>query len=239
MRLRPLALLGLAASTVVLSGCGTVHPGAAVTVGDSTVSLRTVDQTTQLYCQAYLDKIDQAGQVIPMRYMRQFVAASYAQRELGRQLAAYYGVDTTPEYGKFVASARQQFASKPTDVQDAAVTVESGDPYLQSIQLAVGAKLLEQEGHPTSDSKKQLARGKVATHDYLIDHPMTADPVLGMSFVDGDYQSDDADTSFALSKTATSGKADTPDAAYTNALPSSQKCGSGQASDAQAGQPAQ
>ena len=239
MSLRPLVALALAASTVLLSGCSDNRPGAAATVGGTIVSMHEVDDTTVLYCKAYLDTLAQGGQVIPMSLMRQYVAGSLAQKELGHQLATAYGVGTTPEYGNYMASVDQQFASKPSDVRDAATEVESGNAYLQSIELAIGQKLLGDEvgkTYPTSQAKKQLARGQQAAAEYVKSHPITTDPVLGITFDAGTFKaSGDTGTSFAVSPIATGGQTSQPSADYVNALPASQRCGTGEASD-QAGQ---
>ena len=236
MSLRPLVAVALAAGTVLLSGCsGDVSPGAAATVGGTTVSMHEVDDTTVLYCKAYLDTLDQGGQVIPMVLMRQYVAGSLAQKELGRQLGAAYDVGVTPEYGSFMASVQQQFAGKPADVRDAATEVESGNAYLQSIELAIGQKLLGDKvggTYPTSQSKQQLARGQQAARDYVKSHPIKVDPVLGITFDGSSFQAaDSSGTSFAVSPVATGGQASQPTADYINALPASQRCGTGQATD--------
>ena len=163
---RSVSLVGLALAGLLLSGCASlgIHPGSAAVVGDETLSMRRINTTTQLYCQAYEPQIS-AGQPapVPMRYLRQFVAASLAQRLLGQQLADQYGVQPAAAYAQQVTKVSQPFASAPSDQRDAVVDVEAGDPYLQNVQIAVGQKLLAESGQTNADDKAALQRGQVAT----------------------------------------------------------------------------
>ena len=142
---RPVGLVGLALTALVLSGCGAstgLHPGSAVVVGDESLSMSKIDDTTQRYCEAYTPQITQSSQRVPMRFLRQFVAASLSQRLLGEQLAAQYDVQPTSQYAQQVTKVSQPFAAAAPELRDAVVDVEAGNPYLQTVQVAVGEKLL-------------------------------------------------------------------------------------------------
>jgi hypothetical protein len=231
---RPTALVPTAVLTLaglVLTGCGTslgIHPGSAVVVGDRSVSMHTVDSTSDLYCKAYLPTLRQqsSGQV-PMRYLRQFVAASLAERLLGEQLAQQYGVTPARGYRQNQTQVQQQFASTPQDQLDAVLKVEGGDPYLQNVQVAVGQQLTGDFGEANSDLKAAQERGQVATQDWLNEHTFSVDPALGVTIEDGRIKLQRDQTSVAVSSLAVAGAQQTgaPDPSYTSALTPAQVCG--------------
>jgi hypothetical protein len=229
---RPTALVGLALAGVVLSGCGIslgIHPGSAVVVGDRSLSMHKVDSTSSLYCQAYLPTLQQSsgGQQVPMRYLRQFVAASLAERLLGEQLAAQYDVSPAKGYQQKLAQVRQQFSSAPEDQLDAVLEVEGGDPYLQNVEVAVGQQLTGNFGEATADLKAAQERGQVASQDWLKDHTFTVDPALGVTLENGQIKLQRDQTSVAVSSLAVAGAKESggPDPSYTSALTPSQICG--------------
>jgi hypothetical protein len=226
---RPLMVAGLALLGVLVSGCGSlgIHPGSAAVIGDDTISMSKIDSTTTLYCRAYLPQLQQAGQKLPMRYLRQFVAASLAQRALGQQLAAEYGVQPTSDYATQQAQVAQQFSTAAPDVKQAVLDVEGGDPYLQNVQVAIGKKLLAASGSATTSVKAALQRGQVASQDWLRSHPSSIDPVFGQDVAGGAFTPVYDQTSYALSPLAQAGvrSASQPDPTYTSALPPSQLCG--------------
>jgi hypothetical protein len=227
---RSVTVAGLAVVGLLLSGCGGslgIHPGSAAVVGDDTISMDTINSTTTLYCRAYLPQLQQQGQKVPMRFLRQFVAGSLAERDLGEQLAAEYAVQPTSDYANQQTQVAQQFASAEPDVKQAVLDVEGGPPYLQNVQVAIGHKLLAESGNPTTKTKVALQRGQVATQDWLRSHSAIIDPVFGTSLASGALTQGYDQTSYALSPLAAAGVASAtqPDPTYTAALPPSQICG--------------
>ena len=229
---RSVGLAGLAAAGLVLSGCGAsmgIHPGAAAVIGDETISMNRIDTTTTRYCQAYEPQISQQSQRVPMRYLRQFVAANLSQRLLGQQLAAAYDVQPTSAYTQQVTKVEQQFASSSSTLRDAVVDVEAGGTYLSDVQVAIGQKLLAASGTSAPTAKAALQRGQVATQDWLKSHSISIDPVFGIAPDGGQFKAAPDQTSYPLSTLASQGAAaggaSQPDPAYTAALSPSQVCG--------------
>ncbi len=227
---RSVTVAGLAVVGLLLSGCGGslgIHPGSAAVIGDDTLTMDKIDGTTTLYCRAYLPQLQQQGQKLPMRYLRQFVAASLSQRDLGQQLADQYAVQPTSQYQDHLNQVAQQFATAAPDVKQAVLDVEGGSAYLQTIQVAIGEKLLAESGTPTTKTKAALQRGEVATQDWLRTHPVSIDPVFGVGVDGGAFQAVHDQTSYPLSALASAGAADTsqPDPTYTAALTPGQLCG--------------
>ncbi|MGA8248667.1 MAG: hypothetical protein WB797_17295 [Nocardioides sp.] len=228
---RSVALVGLAVVGLVLSGCGAsvgIHPGSAAVVGDESLSMSRIDDTTALYCKAYLPQIQQSStKLIPMRLLRQYVAASLSQRLLGEQLASEYDVRPTSQYTQRIDQIEQQFASASADAKKAVVDVEGGDAYLQTVQVAIGQKLLAASGRSAGSVKAALERGQVATQDWLTTHTIRIDPVFGVAVDGGQFKPATDQTSYPLSVLASQGASSTTqqDPAYVGALPPSQVCG--------------
>jgi hypothetical protein len=227
---RSVALAGLALVGLVLSGCSSIgiHPGSAAVVGDESLSMSKIDDTATLYCKAYLPQIQQSSTaVIPMRLLRQYVAASLSQRLLGEQLATQYDVQPGSQYTTRIGQIEQQFATAAPDAKKAVVDVEGGDPYLQTVQVAIGQKLLADSGQPPGTAKAALQRGEVATQDWLKTHSISIDPVFGVAVDGGTFKPVSDQTSYPLSALASQGAsgASQPDAAYVGALAPAQVCG--------------
>jgi hypothetical protein len=228
---RPVGVVGLALAGLALTGCGPslgIHPGSAVVVDDRSLSMSHIDTTSSLYCQAYTPTIQQQSSGgIPMRFIRQFVAASLTERLIGEQLAAQYDVKPAKGYAQSQAQVRQQFASAPEDQRDAVLDVEGGDPFLQNVQVAVGQQLTGNSGEATADLKAAQQRGQVATQEWLNDHSVEVDPVFGVGVEDGQVKLVRDETSYPVSALAVSGakSGSQPDAGYTSSLSPSQICG--------------
>jgi len=229
---RPVGVAGLALVGLALTGCGPslgIHPGSAVVVGDRNLTLSHIDSTSSLYCQAYVPIIQQQSQggAVPMRFIRQFVAASLTERLIGEQLADQYDVKPAKGYAQNQAQVQQQFSTKPKDQLDAVLDVDGGDPFLQNVQVAVGQQLTGNSGEADADIKAAQQRGVVATQDWLKDHSVEVDPVLGVALQDGQVKVVRDQTSYPVSALAVSGdkSSSQPDASYTGSLNPSQVCG--------------
>src|SRR4051812_2984539 len=137
----------VALSGLLLSGCGSlgIHPGAAATVGDRTVSMSTIDDTTTSFCKAYIaqSQTSQQGQSgpIPMGAFRSYVASSLSKRLLGEELVEQYSVQPASSYQAAVAQYQQALATAPADELAAVIKVAAADAYLQNVQVAIGQQL--------------------------------------------------------------------------------------------------
>jgi hypothetical protein len=228
-------LAGLATVGLLLSGCSSlgIHPGSAAVVGDETVSMSKIDDTTTLYCKAYVTQSQSSQQTqsgpLPMGTFRSFVAASLAKRALGDQLAQAYGVEPASGYQQQVTQLQQALASTPADQRDAVIEVAASDAYLQNVQVAIGEELTGVVGQADSEIKAALQRGQVATQDWLSHHKVYLDPVFGRSVGGGSFSTSSNQTSYPLSPLAKLGAQindqQAPPSSYTSQLPASQVCG--------------
>jgi peptidyl-prolyl cis-trans isomerase SurA len=140
----------LAAAVALLTGCGSLSPGTAVTVGDETITVDQVDDYTADYCEAIERQLEGEGQVVPNRYFRSGVAGQLALRSAAEQLADEYGVEAGSGYDQRVAELEQSVAMVDEDLREAVVEVESATAYVEAVQAAVGEQLLAQEGAAAS-----------------------------------------------------------------------------------------
>jgi hypothetical protein len=224
---RPLALVGLAAAGLVLTGCGSslgIHPGSAAVIGDESLSMSKIDHTSTLFCKVYVAQSQQSGP-LPMGAFRSFAAASLAKRLLGEQLAKQYAVQPASGYQHAVSQYQQALASSPADERDAAIEVAGADAYLQNVQVSIGQLLTGNQGQSNADLKAALARGQVATQDWLMRHHAFIDPVFGLAVDGGSFSQQKDDTSYALSTFAAQGAQAQPDSTYVSSLPAAQRCG--------------
>jgi hypothetical protein len=234
-RQRRVLALVVALAGLLLTGCGSslgIHPGAAATVGGGTLSMGKIDDTTTLYCQAYVAQSQQSQQAqsgpIPMGTFRSYVASSLSKRLLGQELADQYAVQPASGYQATVSQYEQALASAPADQRDAVVQVAAADAYLQNVQVAIGQQLTGNEGQSNEDLEAALQRGEVATQEWLNDNDASIDPVFGIAIDGGKFSPDRDQTSYPLSPLASAGAQSTgqqgPPDSYTSALPPSQLC---------------
>lgn len=229
--------LGVAAlAGLFLTGCGSslgVHPGSAEVIGDQTVSMSKIDDTTLLYCKAYVTSSQQSQQgqsgPEPMGLFRSFVAGGLAKRLLGSELADEYGVQPASGYQTQVSQIEQALASVPADQRQAVIDVAASDAYLQNVQVAIGQQLTGNSGTSDADTKAALQRGQVATQEWLDDHDAFIDPVFNISVDKGAFSRQQDQTSYAVSSLAKAGveaftSQQGPPDSYTSALPASQIC---------------
>jgi hypothetical protein len=231
---RRVALVGLAAAGLLLTGCGSslgIHPGAAVVVGDQSVSMSRIDHDSTLFCKVYITQSQSSSQAeqsgpIAMGSFRSFAASALAQRALGAQLAAVYDVKPASGYQQAVSSYQTALKEAPADQRDAAIEVAGASAYLQNIQVAIGQKLSGSTGASTAQVKADLARGQVATASWLNDHHADVDPVFGLAVNGGKFTPQRDQTSYPLSALASEGAqaSAAPNASYTSALTTAQIC---------------
>jgi hypothetical protein len=211
-----------------------IHPGAAATVGDRTVSMSKIDDETTLYCKAYVTSSQQSQQnqsgPIPLGLFRSYVASGLANRLLGQELADQYAVTPASGYQQQVSQIEQALASAPDDQRRAVLDVAASDAYLQNVQVAIGQQLTGNTGSTDADLKAALQRGQVATEDWLNDHHISIDPVFGVGLEGGKFTTvKRQQTSYPLSPLASRGaeaatNSQGPAPSYTSALPANQLC---------------
>lgn len=215
-------LAGLAASAVLLTGCGAVPeltPGVAVRVDDQSMSTRDVHDAATAYCAAQ-GSVNGQGQALPNHYINGLVVGGFALRSAADHQLAAHGVTVDESYQQAIDAA-PELAKLSPEKRDAYVQVAGSALYVQAAELSIGRAVLG--GSPTDADAQAAGRKEVA--GWLDDHDLRIDPRYGVTIDQGVLVADDTSVSFALSKTATRADADKPDATYAATLPSTQRCG--------------
>lgn len=218
----PLLLAGL-------SGCGVAgtdfHPGVAAQVGDDTVSVSEVDSVASSYCSAIVGQLQGNNQVLPLRYLRGGIAGQLALVAGARQFADENSVDAGRQYDQKVAELESAVSQLPEDQQDAVIKVEGSTTYISGVEMAVGKKLLKEQGTSKPQPSDATAAGEKAFGDWLDGQDVSIDPQFGVEIKDAKAVPADTSVSYALGDTASKGNAQSPDQSYAAALPASHRCG--------------
>lgn len=223
---RGLAALVAAVSALALSGCGVGGPGVASEVGDQTVSVSQVDRLTTGYCQALEPQLKSAGQIYPLRYLRGYVVGNLTLRAAAEQFAGDYDVTLPASYQQALKDLQTQLGTLPAAARPLVIEVESAATYVNAVETAVGAQLLEGAGAGAgSDEAAQQSRGRDAFDVWLGDHPAQINPRYGIAISNADFRVTDTSTSYALSSDAVAADKGEPDQTYAATLPASQRCG--------------
>jgi hypothetical protein len=222
-----LAAVATAVLAVSLTGCGVAgtsfQPGVAAEVDGQKISTDRVDRLVGDYCDAVREQLQQDGSVVPLGYLRSGVVGQLALVSAAEQLAAEHGVDPTQDYERVVTDLEAQTRNLPEDQRDAVVEVNGSSAYVQAVQLAVGDKLLGEEGEP-SGPEAAGQRGADELNAWLDDHDIDINPEFGIAFEDGQVVSEDTQLAFAVGDTATTSALEAPDQEYAKSLPASQRC---------------
>jgi hypothetical protein len=215
----------LAAAVALLTGCGSLSPGAAVTVGEETITVDEIDEYTSDYCQAIEPQLEGEGQVVPNRYFRSGIAGQLALRAAAEQMAEEYDVEPGETYDQKVAQLEQGVAQLEEELRESVVVVESATAYVEAVQAAVGERLLAEEGAAQAEYSDQVKRGQRALEDWISENGVEFDPQLGVDLVRGQVAPVDTSVSVPFGESAEEGAKETPDQAWSADLPSTQRCG--------------
>jgi len=225
-RVRLGALAG-AVLTVALTGCGVTgtsfQPGVAAEVDGERISTDRVDQLVGDYCEAVREQLQQDGSVVPLGYLRSGVVGQLTLVSAAEQLAAEHDVEPAPDYDRVVADLESQTKDLPEDQREAVITINASSAYLQSVQLAVGEKLLADAGE-TGGPEVSGPRGVEAFNDWLADHDVELNPEYGIALEGGELVTKDTQLAVAVGDTAKTSLLETPDQDYAKSLPANQRC---------------
>lgn len=215
--------------SVLLTGCGVAgtnfHPGVAADVGDISITTDHVDAVATVYCQAIEDQLAADNQILPQSYLRGGIVGVLALKAVAEQLADLYDVSTGQQYIQKISGLEQAVSALSEDEQDAVIEVEASPTYVSDIQLAIGTKLLMEQGAAEPTSEQAAAKAQQVFTEWIDDNDVEIDPEYGVGFVDGVPVPTDTDVSFAAGDTAKLGGADNPDPDYAAGLPAAHRCG--------------
>ena len=209
-------------ATLTLTGCGALQPGAAVEVGDETISVSRIDQVAADFCSAIEPQLEAEAETIPHGFFRSGIAGTLALRSASEQLADEFGVEAdSDQYLQAMAELRQGIQAVPEDYRESVIEVESAPQYVEAVQAAVGEVLLDGEG----EYADFVAAGAEEFETWLAENDVEFDPTLNTTIKDGVIGPEDGALSFAVSELAVNGQAEEPNAVTARLLPATQRCG--------------
>lgn len=220
---RPLS--AAAAVAVLLSGCGSVSPGTAATVGDETITVDQVDDAAAAVCSSVERELKSGSQVVAMSQMKQYALSLLAAAAEGRQIAEEYDIDPGATVERQRAQFEAQAETLPEDLRDDYVAVMSAETLVTAVLTEAGREALEAEGVEGSTTDEIGQRGSDIFATWPDSNGIEVDPRYGLELVDGRLQQVDRSLSVPVSETALAGAAADPEPAYVRSLPQSQRCG--------------
>lgn len=200
-----------------LTGCTGLQPGAAVRVGDTTISMAHVDEVAEGFCAAIEPQLGQGGlpAVLSMGDLRSGVAQQLASRRIAEQIAEDFDVAPTSDYTTAVKTLQAQADSLPAGGRDAFLEVQTASTYIQNVVAAAARQDLIDSGTSAPTQAEISAHSDELFKQYLAAGDLAFDPRLGLA---SNFDKQDGTLSVAVSALATQGA----DAA---SLPESQRCG--------------
>lgn len=227
MRLRPvLALASAAVSLAALtSACGVSQaefsPGVAVEVGDSTISVQTVDDTVGPTCAALQANPQLIGQGFSGAQLRNIVLQQLALKDIADQLATDNGIDADEVYTQNSEAARGTITGVSDAEAEKALPVFAASPYLTDvIDRVITVKL----GASADSQVRQAAAQQILT-DFQKKYGIETNPLFDpLDFTTAGDEGTPTDLSVALSSIAKDADEPSPAPAVVGALPENQRC---------------
>lgn len=176
---RPLRLLAVSAvgGVLVLSGCSVsstdLSPGNAAEVGDTTITISTVDDAAQSVCTDLDDNADDAAaeaaaqqqpaQSFAGAQVRTTLLEGLVLRSVADQVRGQYGVSASADY----AAQEAQAVDFYSDVADQATVVDAvtGGAYFTDIVLSIGRESLGATPEPDTSGDDPTDDGNDGSAD--------------------------------------------------------------------------
>jgi len=209
MKLRVLA--PAAAVVLLLAGCGSVHPGAAAVVDDTTISMGRADDVATVYCQLSLLSAPEGTPISNADVRRQAVTDLVVGVVAG-DMADEANVTPNPSAYEITPAQRQEIAQAfPDDEVDAVVDAINGSQRTFAIAELLGA---EQNADPDAEAEQLRQQGLELIQAEIGRREVRFDPRFGISR-DGTQNAATGSLSVPV---------EPPDPAAQEGLPATQQC---------------
>ncbi|MEJ7633810.1 hypothetical protein [Aeromicrobium sp.] len=149
------AALTLAALT--LAGCTNIHPGDAAVVDGQSISMKTLNETAEVYCALTLSTAQEQGATVPGNAdIRRQAVTSLVSLIVARKLAGEEGIAIKPSTYEVTTAQEQQIADAfPDEDTDQIVQAIEDNQEVSTIAIALGEQAV---GQPrTQENEAQLA----------------------------------------------------------------------------------
>ena len=167
-----LRVLVAAAVALLLAGCGSVHPGAAAVVGDTTIPMSRADDVAAVYCQLALVSAPE-GTPINNADVRRQAVTDLVVGVVAREMADEANVKPNPSTYEVTPAQRKEIAQSVADDQlDPVVDAINASQHTFAIAEQLAAK---QSDNPDADAEQlrqqglQLIQAQIARRDVQFD----------------------------------------------------------------------
>jgi hypothetical protein len=167
-----LRVLVVAAASMVLAGCGSVHPGAAAVVGDTTISMERADDVASVYCK--LSVLSAAeGTPINNADVRRQAVTDLVVGVVAREMADDANVEVNPTSYEITPAQRKEIAqSFPDGELDLVVQAINESQHTYAIAEQLGAREVDDpdaEAEQLRDRGVRLIQAELARRDVRFD----------------------------------------------------------------------
>jgi hypothetical protein len=218
--------LVVASAVLLLAGCGT-HPGAAVVVGDATITDQEVNDAAAALCASTISSAEAQGQPRPelaARGARQAAVQLMLDSEVTRQFGEAEGIE--PSQGavsQALAQNAQGIDAIPAEQRDDFRTLFRGFQESQLIIEEAGRASLASQGNTEPTPEEVSSEGTRLRDEWAAGVEIDVDPRYG-EYADGTVTPTSGSLSIPVSERAAQGANAEPGPAWTSGLPASQKC---------------
>ena len=167
-----LRLLVAAAVALLLAGCGSVHPGAAAVVGDTTISMGQADDTAAVYCKLALVTAPE-GTPISNADVRRQAVTDLVVGVVAREMADEANAKPNPSTYEVTPAQREEVAQSVADDDlDPVIDAINASQHTFAIAELLGAQQIDD---PDADAEQlrqeglQLIQAEVARRDVRFD----------------------------------------------------------------------
>ena len=167
-----LRLLVAAAVALLLAGCGSIHPGAAAVVDDTTISMSQADDVAVVYCQLALASAP-AGTPISNADVRRQAVTDLVVGVVAREMADKANVSPNASDYEITPAQRKEIAQSVSDAElDPVIDAINASQRTFAIAELLGG---QQNSNPDADAEQlrqeglQLIQAEVARRDVRFD----------------------------------------------------------------------
>ena len=173
-----LRVLLAAAVALLLAGCGSVHPGAAAVVGDTTIPMGEADDVATVYCQLVLLSAPE-GQPISNADVRRQAVTDLVVGVVARDMADDANLTPNPSAYEITPAQRKEIAQTFSgDEIDAVVEAINASQRTFAIAELLGA---ERNNDPDAEAEQLRQQGLQLIQAELSRREVRFDPRYGIS----------------------------------------------------------
>jgi len=169
MKLRVLVAAGVA---LLLAGCGSIHPGAAAVVDDTSISMSRADDVASVYCRLALLSAP-GGAPISNADVRRQAVTDLVIGVVAVEMAEDANLTINPHQYEITPAQREEIAAAvPDDQLDLVVNAISSSQRTFAIAEALGAEEVDDpdaEAQQLREEGLQLIQAEVARRDVRFD----------------------------------------------------------------------